>query len=301
LGIDKWEMPLLHKVLAIGCLTWPCAVLGTFFFDELPPLEKTAAKGRSRFETADLEAPLLNVKKRWLLAIGMQVSTTITSIGAGMTVKFFPLFFRFEYGFTPRDLCLLTCAYPLCLAAMQRVCLRASVKMGRMQAGILFHFLGTATLFGLCVAKPLYLALPLYFLRGALMNAKQPIQQAITMDLVTSDMYGRWSSIQSIAGFSWSGSAFIGGWVAQSAGYRASFAVTAVVYTVAGLLLFPLMWIFPNERALNQKVTPAPTPGVFPTPHSTTGVLQDAGIPLLDEAIEEEVEILKGKERRPTQ
>merc|ERR1719384_841568 len=152
--------------------------------------------------------------------------------------------------------------------------------MGRMEASILFHFLGTATLFALCVAKPLYLALPLYFLRGALMNAKGPITQAITMDLVTTEMRGRWSSIQSIAGFSWSGSAFIGGWVAQSAGYRASFAVTAVVYTISGLMFVPTVFMFPNEReskVLHKKVTPQPTPRSFPTPQTNNncGILAD--------------------------
>lgn len=291
-------MPVLHHVLGLGCFIWPWVILGTFSFAELPPLEQTSAKGRSRFETADLERPLLNVKVRWWLAIALMVSTTVTAIGAGMTVKFFPLFFKVEYGFTPRDLCLLTFAYPLAMALMQRVCLQASVKMGRMEASILFHFLGTLTLFALCVAKPLYLALPLYFLRGALMNAKGPITQAITMDLVTTEMRGRWSSIQSIAGFSWSGSAFIGGWVAQSAGYRASFAVTAIVYTVSGFMLIPLWMIFPNEReskVLKTKVTPQPTPRDFPTPHSNAGVLADSGVPLIEEAIECEVEKLEKK------
>jgi len=300
MGTDHWEMPLLHMVLGLGCLIWPFVIMGTFSFKELPPMEKTAAKGRSRFQTADLDRVVMNVKVRWWLAIALQVSTTVTSIGAGMTVKFFPLFFRVEYGFSPRDLCLLSFTYPLAMAAMQKVSLAASVKMGRMEASILFHFLGTATLFALCVAKPLYLALPLYFLRGALMNAKQPIITAITMDLVTSDMRGRWSSIQSIAGFSWSGSAFIGGWVAQSSGYRASFAVTAVVYTVAGLMFVPLLFMFPNDResqVLHTKVTPQPTPRNFPTPMSNNnyGTLADAGIPLLDEAIECEVETMEGK------
>lgn len=304
LGIDSWNIPLLHRVLAIGCLIWPFVILGTFTFKELPPMEKTAAKGRSRFLTSDLDKPLLGgVTTRWWLAIALQVSTTVTSIGAGMTVKFFPLFFIQEYGFTPRDLCLLSFCYPLSMAAMQRVSLAASQKLGRLEASLLFHILGTATLFLLCVAKPLYLALPLYFLRGALMNAKQPITTAITMDLVTSEMRGRWSSIQSIAGFSWSGSAFIGGWVAQSSGYRASFAVTAIVYTISGLMLLPLFKIFPNEveqKALHQKVTPKPTPRAFPTPCSQSGTLADAGIPLLEEAIECEVERMEGKDKTQT-
>jgi len=305
LGQDHWDFQLLHLVLGLGCIIWPFVVMGTFTFTELEPLEKTGAKGRSRFLTTDLERPLLNVPIRWWLAIALQVSTTVTAIGAGMTVKFFPLFFKQEYNFGPRDLCLLSFAYPLAMAAMQRVSLAASVKMGRLEASLLFHALGTLTLFALCAAKPLYLALPLYFLRGALMNAKGPIITAITMDLVTSNMRGRWSSIQSIAGFSWSGSAFIGGWVAQAHGYRASFGLTAVVYTIAGLMMIPIMLIFPNDReqsALHKKVTPQGTPRAYITPQSNNpmGTLADAGVPLLEEAIDIEVDVLTGKQTEDT-
>merc|ERR1719469_1650582 len=179
------------------------------------------------------------------------------------------------------------------MAFAQRVCLRVSASFGRLQAMVIFHLLGTLCLFALAAAQPISVVLPLYYLRGALMNAKGPITQAITMDLVTTEMRGRWSSIQSIAGFSWSGSAFIGGWVAQSHGYRASFAVTAIVYSISGLMLIPLWMIFPNEReskVLKTKVTPELPHRGFPTPVSNAGVLADSGVPLIEEAIECEVE-----------
>lgn len=290
LGQSKWTMPVLHKVMAMGIIMWPFVFGGTAALEELPPMEKSSAKGRGRFLTSDLEKERGGLKVRWWLAIILQVSITFTSIGAGMTVKFFPLFFRFEYGFEPIDLCLLSFTYPLAMAVMQRVCLKVSVCLGRLQAMVIFHFLGTMCLFALAAAQSISVVLPLYYLRGALMNAKAPISAAVTMDLVTSDMRGRWSSIQSIAGFSWSGSAFIGGWVAQAHGYRASFVLTAVVYFFAGLMLLPLFFVFPSEReaeALHQKVTPAPTPRMYVTPGIQTGTLADAQVDLLEEAIDE--------------
>ena len=75
----------------------PCAcALGTFMLEELPPLEKTAAKGRGKYMSADLDRPVFGgrIPTRWYLAIALQISSTITAMGAGMTVKFFPLFFR---------------------------------------------------------------------------------------------------------------------------------------------------------------------------------------------------------------
>jgi len=297
MGQSNWEMPLLHKVMGMGCCVWPFVILGTMMLQDLTPLEKTAGKGRGRFRTDDLDSRIAGIKVRWWLAIVFQTSTTITAIGAGMTVKFFPLFFRFEYGFQPIHLCLLSFTYPLAMAAMQRVCLQVSVCFGRLQAMIIFHFLGTACLYALAAAQPIHVVLPLYYLRGALMNAKTPISSAVTMDLVTTDMRGRWAAMQSIAGFSWSGSAFIGGWVAQAHGYRASFAVTATVYAFAGLLIVPLLFIYPNEtegHALQTKVTPKPTPREIVTPSVQTGVLADAGVDFLEEAIEDVVEGTEG-------
>ena len=252
----------------------PCAcALGTFMLEELPPLEKTAAKGRGKYMSADLDRPVFGgrIPTRWYLAIALQISSTITAMGAGMTVKFFPLFFKarrspdrvhtsllagpvaaclsqVDYGFTPQALCLLTFACPIAMAVMQRVCLRVSNSLGRLPAIMLFHFLGTAALVVMCLCDNVAALVFLFIIRGALMNARSPIITAVTMDLVTTEMRGRWASIQSITGFSWSGSAFIGGVIAQAYGYRFSFFVTAIVYMVSFALMFPIMWAFPKEQ-----------------------------------------------------
>ena len=85
---DTWELPLLHTTMGLGCAIWPFVVIGTFMLEELPPLEKTAAAGRGRFLSADLDRPLVgSMTTRWVLAIAFQVGTTFTSMGAGMTVK----------------------------------------------------------------------------------------------------------------------------------------------------------------------------------------------------------------------
>lgn len=305
LNQDHWEMQTLHYTMAIGCLLWPIVIIGTCLFEELPPMEKTGAKGRARFGTEDLDRVIggagSRLTVRWVLAISLQVATTVTAVGAGMTVKFFPLFFKVDYGFTPKHLCILTFIYPLAMAGMQRACLKVSQLLGRLNAIVLFHFLGTGCLFLMCYLEAIWLLVPLYVLRGALMNAKQPINTAVTMDLITTEMRGRWSSIQSIAGFSWSGSAFIGGMIAQAHGYRFSFFVTALVYTFSGFLYLPLYFIYPKEREheiLQQKCSPSPAN--FTSPTTAKGAaLQEAQVPLLeDEVVALEKEEVEGSTDR---
>jgi len=81
------------------------------------------------------------------------------------------------------------------------------------------------------------------------MNAKGPLQRAVIMDLVTTESRGRWNSVQSLSSFTWSGSAALGGYFADKFGdYRYTFAITAIIYTMSGLLLVPLFWLLPKER-----------------------------------------------------
>merc|ERR1719469_1296147 len=35
LGVDTWQMPLLHHVMGLGCIIWPFVIMGTFTFSEL--------------------------------------------------------------------------------------------------------------------------------------------------------------------------------------------------------------------------------------------------------------------------
>ena len=171
------------------------------------------------------------------------------------------------------------------MAIMQRVCLRVSEAIGRMYAIMLFHALGTACLLLLCVVQPVQLLVPLYILRGALMNARQPIITAVTMDLVTTEMRGRWASIQSIGGFSWSGSAFVGGWIAASYGYRFSFFVTGLIYSASFLLYLPILWVMPKElSAAAGHAGPSFVKNARPS-SSFSMALSEASVPLLEDQV----------------
>jgi len=249
-GKNHWGSSLLRKVILSGAVLWP-GVMWTLRLTDVPPLEKTEGSTRnvcSTFAHEDLDRRVLRIPVRWWLAVTIEVLSFITLFGAGMTVKFFPLFFRIDYNFTPLEVCLLSFAYPLSIAVTVELCRRVTKHLGRLSAVVLFHFMGTACLWALCYLRPLVYVLPMYLLRGALMNARGPIVRAIIMDLVHSDMRGRWNSIQSMSGFAWSGSAALGGYLADFSGdYRFTFVVTAGIYTVAFLGYLPLFLIYPKE------------------------------------------------------
>merc|ERR1712062_678146 len=99
-----------------------------------------------------------------------------------------------------------------------------------------------------CAVRPLWLVLPLYIVRGALMNARGPIVRAMVMDLVPTEVRGRWNSVQSLSSFTWSGSAALGGYIADVGDYRFTFAVTASVYSFSFLICCLLLFVCPKEK-----------------------------------------------------
>jgi len=245
---NHWRNSLLRWVTSAGCLLWPCVVFLTCRLQDLQSLEQRTSGSAFRVDAVDRR--VFGVKLRWLLAGTLEFSSFVTAIGAGMTVKFFPLFFRVDYKFTPIEVCLVSFIYPVSISAMMQVCIRVSKRFGRLHTILVFHVIGTSCLWALCYVRSLILVIPLFLLRGSLMNAKGPIARAVVMDLVPAHTRGRWNSIQSILSFSWSGSALLGGFLADATDYRLTFMVTAVIYTVAGLILCPLLWLYPGDTRI---------------------------------------------------
>merc|ERR1712060_807518 len=81
-------------------------------------------------------------------------------------------------------------------------------------------------------------------------NAKGLLVRALTMDLVPLSMRGRWNSLLSISAFTWSGSAALGGIIADAAGdYRVTFIVTACIYSVSLVMQFPTLAMYRSRLA----------------------------------------------------
>jgi len=280
MGQDHWSNNLLRTAILTGVLLWPGVVYGIMCrLRDLEPLEKVRG-GRKRAANATLAEEDLErrawcgVRVRWLLAINLEFVSFITKIGAGMTVKFFPLFFRVDYNFTPMQVCMVMAGAPLCTSAMMQVCRKVSERTGRMHALLIFQFLGTACLWSMCYIRSILLVLPMFLLRGALMNARNPIMRAMVMDLVPVDRRGRWNSIQSMSSVTWSGSAALGGWIADWSGdYRFTFNVTAMIYTGSFLCMLPCLLIYPAERRTESVQADPPAPAAVTAADGSSGPL----------------------------
>eukprot|EP00913_Durusdinium_trenchii_P023713 g22273.t1 len=270
-GQNHWGTSLLKAVTLSGAVLWP-GVMWTLRMSDVPPLEKTEGESSnsSTFSQVDLDRCYLRIPLRWWVAGIIELMAFITLFGAGMTVKFFPLFFRIDYKFTPLEVCVLGFAYPFCISVMARtsvalppyrnhiierpqtltylaprrrsltpqveLCRRLSKHLGRLFAVSLFHFLGTVCLWVLCYIRPLVLVLPLYLLRGALMNARGIVFFTARSPCSLVVFLSVWLAL-------------LGGYLADYAGdYRFTFVVTASIYSAAFVVSLPLFFIYPAEH-----------------------------------------------------
>jgi MFS family permease len=194
-----------------------------------------------------------NRTTRWTLA----VCDVATSTAAGMTVKFFPLFFVSEgtgsllgYKFTPIQLSWVYLIMPVCTVSVA-ISLPKLIKRkccSRPAAMIICKFFGIAALYTMvffdidCVNANAMVSL--FIFRTAIMNGSAGIKRSILMDAVPKKQRVRWNSLESITRMTWSGSAALGGWCIDSFGYRQTFLITAIVYTISTtplLLLLPIV------------------------------------------------------------
>ncbi|GLD97971.1 hypothetical protein PINS_up006668 [Pythium insidiosum] len=168
-------------------------------------------------------------------------SDFIISNGAGMTINFFPLFFKEEYGLSPIQVSTLFVLQPLLIMVLSYVSQLGSQSFGRMPIIASTRAVALLCLFLMAFAKPLGLQIVLFLMRGGMMRCSQPLRRSILMDHVPKEIRARWNALEGLSVFSWSGSAVLGGYLIDSYGYRMCFLITSFVYTLGvGLELFLL-------------------------------------------------------------
>mmetsp|Transcript_5899 Transcript_5899/g.6783 ORF Transcript_5899/g.6783 Transcript_5899/m.6783 type:complete len:371 (-) Transcript_5899:77-1189(-) len=175
------------------------------------------------------------------------VSDVILGVASGMTIKFFPLFFKEESQLSPIEVNVIFLIAPSCVALQSYFTRLLASRIGRVKAMLMVYVPGVLLLVLMyCMSigydvksgsVPLWqnkwVIVPVYVVRTALMNSTSPVKRAVFMEHVPIEMRGRWSAFESLTRFGWSGSAFIGGLCVDRYGYGATFLVTACLQASA--------------------------------------------------------------------
>lgn len=252
---DKWEPYQMKAVIVSGSLLFPISCVALSFFQDPPAMTAGAESSEVGASAVDAE-PEPATRGKMLGPLGprsvpvlLGLADFLTCIGAGMTVKFFNLFFIEDRHFSPTQICWLQTAYPLVIAVFMKFTERLAKPLGRAQASLLFFSSNVLCLFLLSQVESLPILLTIFLLRGGFANSTYPIDRSILMDFTPSSQRGRWNAVESLTSMTWSGSAFIGGLLSDAHDYRYTFLITALVYATACVIYSPLLRIVPRREA----------------------------------------------------
>lgn len=255
---DIWRPYQMKAVIVTGAVLLPLGCIPLYLFQDPPAAQKdddaSTSVAASDGQSPDTSAPAGTSARRFgclganSVPYILALSDFVTAVGAGMTVKFFSLFFIEDEHFSPEAICWLSSAYPFVIAVFTKLTERSAKPLGRAQASLLFFSCNVACLVLLSQVQYLPLLLAIYLVRGGFANSNYPINRSILMDFTPSSRRGLWNAVESFTGMTWSGSAFIGGLLSDSHDYRFTFLITALVYATGCLVYSPLLVIVPRKE-----------------------------------------------------
>lgn len=232
---------------------------------ELPNDSQSVEEGATEGDISNIDGDLLEpisgnadaalqARQKYIPHI-LFASSLVFSIGSGMTIKFFPLFFKNEVGMSPTQVQLIYVIVPIAMVLFSGLSTKvAAAGMGRVQATLLLCTSGVACLYAMVFFKEYldsrpFLLVPIYVVRTALINAPYPLQESILMDYCPKDQRARWKSLESISQFGWCGSAAMGGWISDHYDYQHTFFFTAIIQSVGIVILTLLLPLVPRKES----------------------------------------------------
>jgi MFS family permease len=187
-------------------------------------------------------------------------SNLLIGFGAGMTIKFFPVFFMTIYTLTPILVQMIMAGTSILTGVTSIIAQRLSQRSGRAggRAAMIFTVQGLATmcLFIIALYPPVFILIPIFLARGSLMNASQPLSRSILMDVVPKKHRGIVNSVQALAwGLFWNVSAALGGFlIGSDNNFQLCFLITASIYVIGTLPILILVPLVSREKKGNESL-----------------------------------------------
>ena len=283
---NDWTVEQLKNVILVGMALEVVAASCMFFFDDAAALKEEEEEGKDKDKDTDKDTdkdkdkdkdkgepakkhPCCGSLTTAHIPYILFTFDLIVSLGSGMTVKFFPLFFKNDCKLTPTEVQVIYLIVPIVMVACSGLGSKLAKSAGRVQTIITVKTLGVSLLFSMVFFEdylqqtPLLLV-PIYILRTGLINSTYPLQESILMDFVPKNERARWKSLESVSQFGWCGSAVLGGLLSDKFDYSFTFLITAILQSVGVLgysLLLPL--VPRSEKDLAEQVRLDNTRGIY--------------------------------------
>lgn len=243
---DVWEVEVLKSVMFVGIIISIISLFFLLFFDD----KRSLGEESETIEFNETSKHSLSRNSKYIITI-LLLSNLIIGFGAGMTIKFFPVFFMEIYILAPIAVQLINGFTNLITGVTSIYAQKLSIQNGRALMIFIVQAIATGCLFIISFYPPLILLAPVFIARGSLMNASQPLSRSILMDVVPKKHRGKVNSFQALAwGMFWNFSAALGGFLIGDNNYRLCFVTTTGLYVIGTAIILFLIPLVKKEKEL---------------------------------------------------
>eukprot|EP00755_Sulcionema_specki_P002773 Sspe_Gene.119180::Locus_114455_Transcript_1_1_Confidence_1.000_Length_1480::g.119180::m.119180 len=244
---NQWSTKGLLTVVTVGAAVRLPILFICYLFDDDLTLQHTS-EAVTEFES-------LKDPRYVYIPYLYTIARVVVSFGSGMTVKYFPIFFKESLHLSPIAVYIIITLLPLVRVAGISAIHRLARKMGRVPAELTVWVVGTTALMGVSLqgwfsdfstpaAKGA--AVALYLFRCACLQSTLFLQQSVLGDYVPKRTRARWASFSAVVQVGWSGSAVVGGLIIDRYGYMVAFLVTCLFHYLSIAIRAPLLCIVPR-------------------------------------------------------
>lgn len=238
-------------VLIIGAIIFTMGIVPLF---QLKPTQKIESQTEASTEESEGNAPT-GFRKNMKVIVLFGVANLLIGTGSGLVIPYLNLYFanRFDASNTYIGIIL---SLGSAMAAVAMLLGPALVKkVGKVKALVIFQLLSIPFLFITGYTNSLIIASIAFLMRQALMNAGNPIQSAIAMELVQDKYKGLANSVnQMVFNVGWASTGAISTGLVMTFGfywgYAYTFTITGILYIIASTYFYLL---FGRKRTLRKK------------------------------------------------
>lgn len=238
-------------VLIIGAIIFTMGIVPLF---QLKPTQKIEGQTEASTVESEGNAPT-GFRKNMKVIVLFGVANLLIGTGSGLVIPYLNLYFanRFDASNTYIGIIL---SLGSAMAAVAMLLGPALVKkVGKVKALVIFQLLSIPFLFITGYTNSLIIASIAFLMRQALMNAGNPIQSAIAMELVQDKYKGLANSVnQMVFNVGWAGTGAISTGLVMTFGfywgYAYTFTITGILYIIASTYFYLL---FGRKRTLRKK------------------------------------------------
>lgn len=238
-------------VLIIGAIIFTMGIVPLF---QLKPTQKIEGQTEASTEESEGNAPT-GFRKNMKVIVLFGVANLLIGTGSGLVIPYLNLYFANRFDATNTYIGIIL-SLGSAMAAVAMLLGPALVKkVGKVKALVIFQLLSIPFLFITGYTNSLIIASIAFLMRQALMNAGNPIQSAIAMELVQDKYKGLANSVnQMVFNVGWASTGAISTGLVMTFGfywgYAYTFTITGILYIIASTYFYLL---FGRKRTLRKK------------------------------------------------